>query len=92
MTNIATPNLLDLIEMNATNDPQLWVAEFSAANDEGAPSDALPPTAPLVQSLAGRVAALSICSDEGPIISADGDLSVRAFDYSVCSDEISDGG
>ncbi|WP_395661570.1 hypothetical protein [Aestuariivirga sp.] len=90
MTNVATPNLLDLIEMNATNDPQLWVAEFSAANDEGAPSDSVPP-GPLVQSLAGRVAALSICSDEGPIISADGDLSARAFDYSVCSDEGSDG-
>ena len=91
MTNVATPNLLDLIEMNATNDPQLWVAEFSAANDEGAPSDSLPPPDPLVQSLVGRVAALSICSDEGPIISADGDLSARAFDYSICSDEGSDG-
>ena len=90
MTNFATPNLLDLIEMNATSDSNLWVAEFSAANDEGAPSDSLPP-APLVQSLVGRVAALSICSDEGPIISADGDLSARAFDYSVCSDEGSDG-
>ena len=90
MTNVATPNLLDLIEMNATNDPQLWVAEFSAANDEGAPSDNVNPS-PLIQSLIGRVEALSICSDEGPTVSADEVLSARTFDYSVCSDEGSDG-
>lgn len=85
MTNVATPNLLDLIEMNATNDPQLWVAEFSAANDEGAPSDNVNPS-PLIQSLIGRVEALSICSDEGPVISAGEDFASQVLDHSVCSD------
>jgi hypothetical protein len=88
MMNLATPSLLDLIEMNSTIDSNLWVDEFSAANDEGAPADQNPA---LIQSLVGRVEAFSICSDEGPTVSADEVLSARTFDYSICSDEGSDG-